>query len=100
MKTAFVILIFSSLQISSAFAQEVTAPPAPPPSCDAPKYNPSLNFLSAPEAAYEDGLTTGSIAAAPSVTNIAKVLPRPKPLDLVKATPKRKKHKKRAKTSA
>ena len=100
MKTAFVILIFTSLQTLGAFAQEVTAPPPPPPSCNSPKYNPSLNFLSAPDAVYDDNLTTGSIAAAPAVTSVAMVLPRPKPSELMKATHAQKKHKKRRKIPA
>ncbi len=100
MKMALAILILTALQILGAFAQEVTSPPPPPPSCNSPKYNPSLNFLSAPEAAYDDNLTTGSIAAAPLIANVAKVLPRPKPSDLIKATHARKKHKKRMKTLA
>jgi hypothetical protein len=100
MKTAFAILIFAGLQSLGAFAQEVTAPPVPPPSCNSPQYNPSLNFLSAPDAAYDEKLTTGSIAAEPPVTNSAKVFPRPKPSNLVKVTHMRKKHKNRKKTSA
>ena len=100
MKTAFAILIFIGLQTLSVFAQEVMAPPAPPPSCNAPQYNPSLNFLSAPDAAYDEKLATGSIAAAPAVTNVAKVLPRPKPSDLLEATHAHKKHKKHRKTPA
>ena len=100
MKTVFAILIFTALQTLGVFAQEVMALPAPPPSCNAPQYNPSLNFLSAPDAAYDEILTTGSIAAAPAVTNVAKVLPRPKPSDLMKAKDARKKHKKRKMASA
>ena len=99
MKTAFAILIFISLQTPFALSQEVTAPPAPPPSCNAPKYNPSLGFLSTPDAAYDEGQTTGSIAAAPPIAIGAQVLPKPKTPDVKKAAHHRKKHKKHKKNS-
>ena len=100
MKTAFAILIFTSLQTLGAFAQEVTVPPPPPPSCNSPQYNPSLSFLSSPDATYDEKLTTGSIAAATIIADKTTHLPSPKQLDVKKATHKRKKQKHRKKTMA
>ena len=100
MKTLFAILIFISFQTLGVFAQEVTAPAHPPPSCNSVNYNPSLNFLNAPDATYDEKLSTGSLTTAPPVSSVAPVLVNSPQKMMTKATHHRKKHKKQKKTAA
>ena len=95
MKTAFAIcMMFIGLQPLNAFAQELTVPPVPPQSCDAPRFNPSLSFLHAPDSAFDEGPITASIAAAPPVSDAPIVLPDPSNQGVKKAKHQRKKHSK------
>ena len=97
MKTTFALFVFIVAQTLGLCAQEVSAPPRPLPSCDAPKYNPAIGFLTAPDAGTDENLSTSSIAAAPLIPNVVSVLPNPQLSLVSKAKHKLKKHKKRGK---